>query len=66
MEDYIQQVKEKIPQALFDKVSEELLKDKCCSTWIHFLECLVEMADACEEINGENLVWVPGHYERKD
>lgn len=52
MEDYIQQVKEKIPQALFDKVSEELLKDKCCSTWIHCLECLVEMAGAWEEING--------------
>ena len=66
MEDYIQQVKEKIPQALFDKVSEELLKDKCCSTWIYCLECLVEMAGAWEEINGENLVWVPGHYERKD
>lgn len=66
MEDYIQQVKEKIPQALFDKVSEEFLKDQCCSTWIHCFECLVEMADAWEEINGENLVWVPGHYERKD
>jgi hypothetical protein len=24
------------------------------------------MADAWEEVNGENLVWVPGHYERKD
>lgn len=66
MEDYIQQVKEKIPQALFDKVSEEFLKDQCFSTWIHCLECIVEMADAWEEINGENLVWVPGHYERKD
>ena len=66
MEDYIQQVKEKIPQALFDNVSEELLKDQCCSTWIHCLEYLVEMEDAWEEINGENLVLVPGHYERKD
>ena len=46
MEDYIQQVKEKIPQALFDKVSEEPLKDQCCSTWIHCLECLVEMEEA--------------------
>lgn len=25
-----------------------------------------EMADAWEEVNGDNLVWVPGHYERKD
>lgn len=62
----IQEVKERIPPALYDRVSEELLKDQCCSTWIHCLECLVEMADAWEEINGENLVWVPGHYERKD
>ena len=62
----IQKVKERIHTALFDKASEELLKDQCCSTWICCLECLIEMADAWEEINGENLVWVPGHYERKD
>lgn len=61
-----QEVKERIPPALFDRVSEELLKDQCCSTWIHCLECITEMADAWEEVNGENLVWVPGHYERKD
>ena len=62
----IQEVKERIPPALYDRVSEGLLKDQCCSIWIHCLECLTEMADAWEEINGENLVWVPGHYERKD
>lgn len=62
----IQEVKERIPAALFDRVSEELLKDQCCSTWIYCLECINEMADAWEEVNGENLVWVPGHYERKD
>lgn len=61
-----QEVKERIPPALFDRVSEELLKDQCCNTWIHCLECITEMADAWEEVNGENLVWVPGHYERKD
>lgn len=61
----IQELKERIPAALFDRVSEELLKDQCCSTWIHCLECITEMADAWEEVNGENLVWVPGHYERK-
>ena len=60
------QIKEKIPSALYDKVSEDLLKDQCCSIWIHCLECITEMADAWEEVNGENLVWVPGHYERKD
>ena len=61
-----QEVKERIPIALFDKVSEELLKDQCCSIWAHCLECITEMADAWEEVNGDNLVWVPGHYERKD
>ena len=60
------QIKEKIPSALYDKVSEELLKNQCYSIWISCLECLTEMADAWEEVNGENLVWVPGHYERKD
>ena len=61
-----QEVKERIPTVLYDRVSEELLKDQCCSIWIHCLECITEMADAWEEVNGENLVWVPGHYERKD
>lgn len=63
--DVVSQVKEKIPTALYDKISEELLKDQCCSIWIYCLECLTEMADAWEEVNGENLVWVPGHYEKK-
>ena len=63
--DVVDQIKEKIPDALYDKVSEELLKDQCCSIWIHCLECLTEMKDAWEEVNGENLVWVPGHYEKK-
>ena len=62
----IQEVKEKIPPAIYDRVSEDLLKDQCCSIWIHCLECITEMADAWDEVNGENLVWVPGHYERKD
>lgn len=61
----VDQIKEKIPTALYDKVSEELLKDQCCSIWIHCIECLTEMKDAWEEVNGENLVWVPGHYEKK-
>ena len=60
------QIKEKSLPALYDRVSEDLLKDQCCSIWIHCLECITEMADAWEEVNGENLVWVPGHYERKD
>ena len=24
------------------------------------------MADAWEEVNGEDLIWVPGHYEKKE
>ena len=63
--DVVGEIKEKIPSALYDKVSEELLKDQCYSIWISCLECLTEMADAWEEVNGENLVWVPGHYEKK-
>lgn len=61
--DKIDEVKERIPRALFDKVSDELMKDQCFSIWTHILECISEMADAWEEVNGENLVWVPGHYE---
>lgn len=64
--EHLQEVKERIPTALYDRVSEELMKDQCCSIWIHCLECISEMADAWEEVNGKNLVWVPGHYERKD
>lgn len=64
--DDIQELKERIPTALYDRVSEELLKDQCCSIWIHCLECITEMVDAWEEVNGKNLMWIPGHYERKD
>lgn len=59
-----EEVKARIPTALFDKVSDELMKDQCFSIWTHILECISEMSDAWEEVNGENLVWVPGHYER--
>lgn len=41
-----QEVKERIPSALYDRVSEELLKDQCCTIWIYCLECITEMADA--------------------
>ena len=46
-------------------------KENCtkCTHYDMFLdgsECITEMANAWEEVNGENLVWVPGHYERKD
>ena len=64
--DYITEVKERIPEALYDSTSEKLIADQCLSIWIACLECLDEMKDAWEEVNGENLVWVPGHYEKKD
>lgn len=65
MSNDIQEIKDKIPPALWDKKSEELLRDQCLSLWICCLECISEMADAWEEINGENLVWIPGHYEKE-
>ena len=65
MEKYIEELKAKIPEALYDNISEKLAADQCCSIWQYCLECVQEMADAWEEVNGENLVWVPGHYEAK-
>lgn len=65
MSNDIQEIKDKIPPALWDKKSEELLYDQCLSLWICCLECISEMADAWEEVNGENLVWIPGHYEKE-
>lgn len=65
MSNDIQEIKNKIPPALWDKKSEELLRDQCLSLWICCLECISEMANAWEEVNGENLVWIPGHYEKE-
>lgn len=65
MEKYIEELKAKIPEALYDNISEKLAADQCYSIWQYCLECVQEMADAWEEVNGENLVWVPGHYEAK-
>lgn len=66
MEEYIEELKKKIPEALYGKVSEKLAADQCYSTWQYCLECVQEMADLWEEENGENLIWVPGHYETKN
>ena len=65
MEEYIEELKAKIPEALYDNISEKLAEDQCYSIWQYCLDCVQEMADAWEEVNGENLVWVPGHYEVK-
>lgn len=65
MEKYIEELKAKIPKALYDNISEKLAADRCYSIWQYCLDCVQEMADAWEELNGENLVWVPGHYEAK-
>lgn len=63
--EYVKEVKDNIPKALYDQISEKLLADQCCSIWIACMECLSEMADAWEEVNGRNLVWVPGHFESR-
>lgn len=65
MTDYVQEIKDRTPPALWDKMSEDLLRDQCLSLWACCLECINEMADAWEEVNGRNLVWIPGHYEEK-
>ena len=61
MEKYIEELKAKIPRALYDKADDTVQGDQ----WTACLECVQEMANAWEEVNGENLVWVPGHYETK-
>lgn len=61
--DCITEIRSYIPEALWDRVSEELVRDQCLSLWICCMQCLQEMKESWEEQNGENLVWVPGHYE---
>lgn len=60
------EIRERIPIALWDKVSEDLTRDQCYSYWQYCLECVQQMADTWEEVNGEDLIWVPGHYEKKE
>ena len=59
------EIRSHMPEALWDKISEDLVREQCLSLWTCCIECIKEMADAWEEQNGENLVWVPGHYEKK-
>ena len=61
MEKYIEELKTMIPKALYDKADDTVQEDQ----WTACLECVQEMANAWEILNGENLVWVPGHYETK-
>ena len=61
MEKYIEELKTMIPKALYDKADDMVQGDQ----WTACLECVQEMANAWEILNGENLVWVPGHYEAK-
>lgn len=61
MEKYIEELKTMIPKALYDKADDTVQGDQ----WTACLECVQEMANAWEILNGENLVWVPGHYETK-
>ena len=57
MEKYIEELKAKIPKALYDKADDTVQGDQ----WTVCLECVQEMANAWEILNGENLVWVTGH-----
>lgn len=61
MEKYIEELKTMIPKALYGKADDTVRGDQ----WTTCLECVQEMANAWEILNGENLVWVPGHYETK-
>ena len=61
MEEYIEELKTMIPKALYDKADDTVQGDQ----WTVCLECVQEMANAWEILNGENLVWVPGHWEAK-
>ena len=61
MEKYIEELKTMIPKALDDKADATVQGDQ----WTACLECVQEMANAWEILNGKNLVWVPGHYEAK-
>lgn len=60
--EYIEELKTMIPKALYNKAVDTVHGDR----WTACLECVQEMANAWEELNGENLVWVPGHYETKN
>lgn len=61
MEKYIEELKAKIPEALYGKAVDTVRGDR----WTACLACVQEMANAWEELNGENLIWVPGHYETR-
>lgn len=62
----IVEVQKRIPDALYDYVLRSLKNDQCLSIWQYCLKCIEEMADAWEEVNGKDLVWVPSHYEKQE
>lgn len=51
------EIRERIPVALWDKVSEDLTRDQCYSYWQYCLECIQQMADAWEEVNGVKILF---------
>lgn len=61
----VKEVTKKIPVALYDSVADRLRRDNCYSIWQICLECIEEMADAWEEVNGSDLVYVPAHFEKR-
>lgn len=61
----IQEVKDRLPKALYDKVSERLNQDNCQSIKVCVLSTLDELKQDWEDSYGRNLVWIPGHYEER-
>ena len=52
MEEYIEELKAKIPKALYDNISEKLAADQCYSIWQYCLDCVQEMADTMRILFG--------------
>lgn len=55
-----------IPCALWDSVSEQMRQKRGIGYWLYCLECIKQMADAWKTLHGDNIIWVPGHYETLD
>lgn len=52
MEKYIEELKAKIPEALYDNISEKLAADQCYSIWQYYLEYIQKMADTMRVLFG--------------
>lgn len=64
--EYCTKLKNHVPDALFDKIMEDMQRDGNCGIWVCLMECIDEMRSCWEEENGYNLIYFPGHYEKGD